>query len=180
MTRTITCFLALFSLFHSAWGQNDNIDSLKTVLIGAKDNARIPIMLELCWEYRFVNADTARQYGMEALRLAREAELDTLEVEALHNIGITYEAQGDYSDALSYLEPALELRNRIGNDIKTANTLNNLGIVSDGIGDFTEALDYYYRALRIFEKANDKSKIAMMYTNIGIVHKERKDFKEAV
>jgi two-component system NarL family sensor kinase len=179
MIRRITCFLALFSLFQTAWSQNDNIDSLKNVLAGAKGNARIPTMLELCWEYRFVNADTARQFGMEALRLAREAEIDTLEVEGLHNIGITYEAQGDYSDALAYLEPALELRNKIGNDIKTANTLNNLGIVSDGMGDFTEALDYYYRALRIFEKANDKSKIAMMFSNIGIVHKERQDFKEA-
>src|SRR5215207_3374808 len=145
MIRRITCFLALLGVFQLAWSQNDNIDSLKTVLAGAKGNARIPTMLELCWEYRFVNADTARQYGMEALRLAREAELDTLEVEALHNIGITYEAQGDYSDALAYLEPALELRNKIGNDIKTANTLNNLGIVSDGMGDFTEALGYYYR-----------------------------------
>ncbi len=96
-------------------------------------------MIELCWEYRFVNADTARQYGMKALELAHEAEIDTLEVEALHNIGVTYEAQGDYVDGLSYLESALVLRNKIGNDIKIANTLNNLGIIRDGMGDFTES-----------------------------------------
>lgn len=177
--KRIACFFALFALFHASWAQNNNIDSLRQILAGAKGTARIPLMIELCWEYRFINADTARQYGIQALSLAREAGIDTLEVEALHNIGVTYEAQGDYDDALAFLEPALELRNKIGNDLKTANTLNNLGIVSDGKGDFTEALDYYFSALRIFEKAADKSKIAMMYTNIGVVLKQRKDFKEA-
>lgn len=177
--KRIACFFALFTLFQTAPGQNNNIDSLRQTLAATRGAARIHTMIELCWEYRFVDADSARQYGMEALRLAREAGIDTLTVEALHNIGVTYEAQGDYDDALAYLEPALELRNKIGNDLKTANTLNNLGIVSDGKGDFTEALDYYFRALRIFEKAADKSKIAMMYTNIGIVLKQRKDFKEA-
>ncbi|MEJ0029354.1 MAG: tetratricopeptide repeat protein [Bacteroidota bacterium] len=49
----------------------------------------------------------------------REAGNVTLEVEALHNIGVTYEAQGDYDDARSYLEEALVLRNKIGDDIKT-------------------------------------------------------------
>ncbi|HMJ69838.1 MAG TPA: tetratricopeptide repeat protein [Cyclobacteriaceae bacterium] len=179
MMKRIVCFFVVFTAFQSAWAQHNSIDSLKQALTGAKGIARISTMIELCWEYRFVNADTARQYGIEALDLARQAEIDTLEVEALHNIGVTYEAQGDYTDALSYLGPALELRNKIGDDIKTANTLNNLGIVQDGIGDFTEALDYYFRALRIYERANEKSKIAMMYSNIGIVFKERKDFKEA-
>jgi signal transduction histidine kinase/Flp pilus assembly protein TadD len=179
MMKRIACFFVVFTVFQSAWAQNNSIDSLKQVLTGAEGVARISTMIELCWEYRFVNADTARQYGMQALELARQAEIDILEVEALHNIGVTYEAQGDYTDALSYLEPALELRNKIGDDIKTANTLNNLGIVQDGMGDFTEALEYYFRALRIYEGANNKSKIAMMYTNIGIIFKQRKDFKEA-
>jgi two-component system NarL family sensor kinase len=177
--KQIACFFTAFALFHSAHAQENSIDSLKNVLAAAKGAGQISTMIELCWEYRFVNADTARQYGMQALGMAREVRLDTLEVEALHNIGVTYEAQGDYTEALAYLEPALILRNKIGDDIKTANTLNNLGIVHDGMSDFTKALDYYFQARKIYEKAGNRSKIAMMYSNIGIVMKERKDFREA-
>ena len=177
--KQIACFFIVFALFQSAQAQENSIDSLKSALTTAKGTGRISTMIELCWEYRFVNADTARQYGMKALEMAREAGIDTLEVEALHNIGVTYEAQGDYAEALAYLEPTLVLRNKIGDDIKTANTLNNLGIVHDGMSDFTKALDYYFQARKIYEKAGNKSKIAMMYTNIGIVMKERKDFAEA-
>lgn len=179
MMKRIACFFLLFTFFYTARAQESNIDSLKQVLATSKGVNRITTMIELCWEYRFVNADTARQYGTEALAMAREAEIDTLEVEALHNIGVTYEAQGDYAEAMAYLKPALELRKKIGDDIKTANTLNNLGIVRDGMGDFTEALDYYFQARKIYEKAGNKAKIAMMLSNIGIVFKERKDFKEA-
>jgi two-component system NarL family sensor kinase len=177
--KRIACFFVAFAFFQISLAQENNIDSLKQALARAKGAGKISTMIELCWEYRFVNADTARQYGLNALALARDAGIDTLEVEALHNIGVTYEAQGDYGDALQFLNQTLPLRKKIGDDIKTANTLNNLGIVHDGMGDFTEALDYYFQAQRIYEKAGDKSKIAMMYSNIGIVYKERKDFKEA-
>ncbi|MEI9918849.1 MAG: tetratricopeptide repeat protein [Bacteroidota bacterium] len=177
--KQIACFLILFALFQVACAQENTADSLKTALPGTKGVDRITTLLELCWELRFENADTARQYGMQALALAREARIDTLEVEALHNIGVTYEAQGEYSDSKSYLEQALALRNKIGDDIKTANTLNNLGVTYDGMSDFKKALEYYYQAQAIYEKAGNKSKMAMMYSNIGIVMKERMDFDDA-
>jgi signal transduction histidine kinase/Tfp pilus assembly protein PilF len=170
---------ALFLTFLTASAQNNNIDSLKGLLPNATGNVRVKTLLELCWEFRFVNADTARQYGMQALHLARKAENDTLEVEALHNIGVTYEAQGAYKEALGYHRTALELRWKLGDSIKTANTLNNIGIIHDERGDFKEALDYYFQARRIYEKAGDKEKIAMTSSNIGVVLKGQKDFKQA-
>jgi signal transduction histidine kinase len=177
--KRIACFLPLLALFLTTSAQNNNIDSLKNELPKTSGNDRIKTLLELCWEYRFVNADTARQYGILALGMSRKAEDETLEVEALHNIGVTYEAQGAYTEALEYQLSALELRRKLGDDIKTANTLNNLGIIHDERGDFKEALDYYFQARRIYEKAGDKEKIAMTALNIGIVLKGQKDFKQA-
>lgn len=179
MIKRITLFFVGFALFQPCWAQNNNIDSLKKALPAAKGSDQIKTLLELCWEYRFVNADTARQYGMTALELAREAGNESLEVEALSNIGVTYEAQSRYTDALSYAERALVLRKKLGDDLKTANTLNNIGIIHDERGEAKEALDNYFEARRIYEKAGDKEKIAMVSSNIGIVLKSQKEFKKA-
>jgi signal transduction histidine kinase len=179
MMKRIASFLIGFTVFQASWAQNNNIDSLKAVLSHSQGDNRIHTMIELCWEYRFVNADSARQYGMQALELSRKAGNETLEVEALNNIGVTYEAQGEYNDALRYQLSALELRRKLGDEIKTANTLNNIGIIHDERGEFKEALDYYFQARRIYEKAGDKEKIAMTSSNIGIVLKGRKDFRQA-
>lgn len=179
MMKRIVCFLIAFALFGATRAQNNNVDSLKNVLQTVTGTDRIKTLLELSWELRFESADSARQYGMKALEMSQEAGIETLEVEALHNIGVTYEAQSDYSDALGYEERALELRKKIGDEIKTANTLNNIGIIHDELGDFKEALDHYFQARRIYEKAGDKEKIAMTSSNIGIVLKGRKDFKQA-
>lgn len=179
MSLRITCFFVCFALFQTLSAQNNNIDSLKKVLPTQKGADKIKTTIELCWEYRFVNADTARQYGMTALQMAQDAGNENLEVEALHNIGVTYEAQSEYPDALAYERRALELRKKLGDDQKTANTLNNIGIIHDELGDAKQALDYYFEARRIYEKFGDKSKIAMVSSNIGIVLKSQKDFKNA-
>ena len=138
--KKFICIL-LFLPALSASSQNQNIDSLKSVLTTAKGKTKIKALIDLCWEYRFINADSARTYGLTALELAREAKNRDYEVEALHNIGVTHEAQGNYADALGYELEALTLRRLIGDDLKTANTLNNLGIIHDEQGNYQKALE---------------------------------------
>lgn len=162
-----------------AFGQNRNVDSLRNALATAQGEARIKTLLELCWELRFTSADSARNYGLEALELTQQSAKPELEVEALHNIGVTYEAQGDYPEALNYEFKALDLRRQLGDEIKTANTLNNIGIIHDEKGDYKKALEYYFEARKIYEKAGDKEKIAMVALNIGIVLKAQQDFAQA-
>ena len=170
--------LTLFLLTSWAYCQDSNVDSLKNVLVSAEGKDRIKTLIELCWEYRFSNADTARAYGLEALAMARQTDDLTLEVDALHNIGVTHEAQGNYTEALKFEMDALALRQQIGDDVKTANTLNNIGIIYDEKGDYQTAFEYYYRAHSIYEKAGDKAKIAMVSVNMGIVLKAQSDYRQ--
>lgn len=175
-TRLLTLLLLLGT---AAFAQKNSIDSLKTLLATAKGENKIKNLLELCWEYRFANADTARQFGLQALELAREARSVDLEAQALHNIGITHEAQGNYQDALGYELQALQLRYELGDSVKTAATLNNIGIIYDEQGDYDKALEYYYQSRRIYEAANIKDKMAMIYLNIGVVLKAQQDYRTA-
>lgn len=176
--KRIFFFLAWFTVSVS-FAQNNNIDSLKTVLASEKEEKKtIPTLIELCWEYRFLNADSARQFGLKALALSEKYDLPDYEVEALHNVGVTHEAQGNYAEALDFQLRALELRKQIGDDAKTANTLNNLGIIHDEKGDYKKALEYYYEARKIYETLKDDDKIAMVIVNIAIVLKAQGEYKQ--
>jgi len=177
--RTLLVF-ALLAFSLPSFAQTKAIDSLQTALSSAKGENKTQVLIDLCWEYRFINADSARAYGIEALEQARKNKYKSLEGDALHNIGITLEAQGNYREALTYELQALEIRKKIGDDFKTANTLNNLGIIFDEMGDPKRALENYYEARKIYEKLSDKSKIAMVISNIGIVLKEQREYKKVI
>ena len=179
MKKIVFLFFWLSALSLSA--QNRNIDSLKLVLQSrqtAKDSTKT--LLELCWEYRFINAVTAREYGMKALDMARKNRLRDYEVEALHNIGVTHEAQGNYDEALELELKALEFRKQIGDDARTANTLNNKGIIYDEQGNYKRALEYYHEARKIYESLNDEGKIAMVLVNMAIVLKAQGEYAKVI
>ncbi|NOS91245.1 MAG: tetratricopeptide repeat protein [Cyclobacteriaceae bacterium] len=164
----------------SGFAQEKSIDSLRSILGNQTGKERAKTLIELCWEYRFTNADTARLFGNEALELAKSMKIEELEVEAINNIGVTHEAQGNYAQALELELKALELRRKIGDDSKTAKTLNDIGIVYDEQGNYQKALEYYFEARKIFERLQDFPKIAMVINNIGIVLKAQKEFKKVV
>ena len=161
----------LLSLCLTTTAQEANLDSLKRQLQIANGKEQIQTLIELCIEYRFVNADTARQYGIIALEKSRQSKFSDLEGDALHNIGVTHEAQGNYDQALEYELQALAIRKKSGDQIKIAKTLNNIGIVYDEKGNYDKSLEYYFDARRVFEKENDQAKVAMVINNIGIVLK---------
>ncbi len=179
LMRTIFVFV-LLALTWSSFSQTKAIDSLQTALSSARGEKKIQVLIDLCWEYRLTNADSARKYGLEGLELARKNNLQLLEADALHNIGITLEAQGNYREALTYELQALQIRKKIGDDFKTANTLNNLGIIFDEMGNPKRALENYYEARKIYEQLGDKSKIAMVISNIGIVLKAQREYEKVI
>jgi two-component system NarL family sensor kinase len=161
--------------------QNRSIDSLHQALNSTSDQrSKIKTLIELCWEYRFINAEKARTFGLEALELAKKEGIEELEVEALSNVGITHEAQGNYTEALDYQFKAIKIREKLGNDLKTANTINNIGVIYDEKGDYAKAIEYYLKARKIYERLNDQGKIAMVLSNIGIVLRAQKDYKNSI
>ncbi len=178
--RCFLAFILTLALSVPLNAQNGNIDSLKIALRSAQGKARAKVLLELCWQLRFSNADTARTYGLAALDLARQLNETDLEGAALNYIGITHEAQGNYTEALSFELKALEMSRKSGDEAKTARLLNDIGIVHDEKGDWQKALEYYYEARRIFEHRKDTTSMAMVLSNIGIVLKAQKEYQQVI
>ena len=70
-----------------------------------------------------------------------------------NNIGLLYNAQGDYPKALEYYFKALKIREKVlGTDHPdTASSYNNIGSLYYKKGKYKEALEYLNKALEIFK-----------------------------
>lgn len=178
--KNIICFIMLMMGMAASVVAQTRIDSLKQSLKVKKNNTYASILIELCWEYRYHNPDSARMYGYEALTLSRKQRDLKLEVEALHNLAVSYQAQGDYKKALAHNLNALILRKKLNDELKTANTLNNIGIAYDELGNFSLALKYYNQAYQCYKKKKHIEGIAMVSTNLGILFKAHKDYKNVI
>ncbi|WEK35614.1 MAG: sensor histidine kinase [Candidatus Pseudobacter hemicellulosilyticus] len=149
-----------------------------------QDSARLTAQwrawLDQCWNYRFNQPDSAKYYGNKVLKEARDKGYPLYEAEALHNIGIVFEAQGDYEQALEMGLQTLALRQQLNDSAAIANTWNNIGIIYDQMGNYPRALDYYYKAYRYYQAKGDQEKLAMVSVNLGIVFKAQGEYTKVV
>jgi tetratricopeptide (TPR) repeat protein len=80
-----------------------------------------------------------------------------------------YMQQGDYSNAQTYLERALELREKVKAPQETADILHNLGETLTKMGRYEQALPRYIRALDLRRTAGDKRAAAIESYGIGMI-----------
>jgi tetratricopeptide (TPR) repeat protein len=83
------------------------------------------------------------------------------------DISQIYDAQGDYTTVLKYLEASLKIRKEIGDKSGEGTTLNNISQIYDAQGDYTTALKYLEASLKISKEIGDKSGECVTLINIG-------------
>ena len=175
-------FLLFFSFLPSLFqAQNSTVlDSLKKVLLTLEGESKTQVLLKICNEIKFQDADAARNYCQEALELSKSLKLEKWEGVALQRIGVTYEGQGDYDKSLDYGEKALAIFQKLNDSLEMANSYNNIGIVFDQKGQNEKALLQLFEALKYYEALDDKSGIAQSANNIGIVYKKEKNYPKVI
>ncbi|HRE52015.1 MAG TPA: sensor histidine kinase [Flavitalea sp.] len=169
----ISLFILLLVFAGNSYAHNDSKDTTAFT-------KQIKAWLRQCWDYRFHDPDSARYFGYKALTAAREKGDRRYEAEALHNIGIVFEAQGNYYKALELALEALEIRKALNDGPGIANTCNNIGIIYDQMGDFTRALDFYNEAYTRYKAAQDREKLAMVSVNLGILFKSQGAYDKVI
>ncbi|MEM9459203.1 MAG: serine/threonine-protein kinase [Myxococcota bacterium] len=113
-------------------------------------------------------------WGQMALTLSLGPEIDaTAEANALTNLGVVLHQQGELSEAVTYHQRALAIKERaLGSDHPTvANILVNIGNILHKQGKLSDALVHHQRALAIAEHAlgSDHPHIASILNNTGNV-----------
>lgn len=105
----------------------------------------------------------------EALVLARDSGSRGTEALALNNIGSAYFAKGEYSEAQTNFERALEIRQVSKVNHEIADTQHSLGETLNRMGRFDQALKSYLAAMELRRQDSDPRNEAIESYSIGTV-----------
>lgn len=102
----------------------------------------------------------------------------------IHNIGVVYYSQGEYSKALEYYEKDLAISEKIlGTEHPdTAATYNNIALLYKKQGEYAKALEYYNKDLAISKEVLGEKHphTATIYNNIACLYKDTNDYIKAL
>jgi tetratricopeptide (TPR) repeat protein len=87
--------------------------------------------------------------------------------------------QGEFKQALTFLEESLNIWRELGNSLGIAQTLNNLGAVANGQGNYEQSRIYHSESLAIRRKHGDRRSIAVSLHNLGEVYLSQEDYDQA-
>ena len=104
-----------------------------------------------------------------AVAHARSRAIAAGEALALNNIGVAYLAKGEFSEAQTYFERALDIREQQKVPQEMADTLHNLGETLSRMGKYDQALTRYLSALDARRAAGDTRTAAMESYSIGTI-----------
>jgi tetratricopeptide (TPR) repeat protein len=90
------------------------------------------------------------------------------------------EKQGKYNKAVKYLEEALSLFKKLGQEDKVAACLSHLGGIYKSVGNYDGAIEYLEEALDIDKKLGMEDKVAIRLSNIGNVYDSQGQYDKAI
>lgn len=151
----LVLILVLLSLSAEA---SQGPDSLQALLQehSQHDPQRVDLLLELSRKYSNGSLEECQQYALEAKALAEEISYQNGLALAHKAIGLCYNRQGKFPEALSSWQQSLDIFTTIGDREGQANLLNNIGTIYHNVGDLVKALDYYFQSLKIAEPTGNK------------------------
>ncbi|MGH9837987.1 MAG: CHAT domain-containing protein [Blastocatellia bacterium] len=102
----------------------------------------------------------SRKYGFQIL-------------DSMAAVGRIYNAAGDNTQALVYLDQALKLSERLPYKDRTASILNSLGMLYLEQEDYEKAAHYFTQGLQINQSLKNQSESARNLLNLGVVDQRR-------
>ena len=87
--------------------------------------------------------------------------------------------QGEWKNALPYLEQCLPIRRETGDKIGEGITLINIGEIYRAQGNYTKSIEYYAQALAIQQDIGDKVGEAQSRWDIGLTYEDMGDLAKA-
>jgi signal transduction histidine kinase len=156
-------------------------DSLEKVLqFSMPDSTRIQVMGDLCFAYRASNADKAKYFGKEALKLSLKTNNLKGIAQSYNDLGILFFDEGNYPKAIEYYNESLKIRQKLGDEKGIAAIYNKLGILHQTKGEFKEALGFQFKALKIYEAISFDYGTSYCLNNIAIIYYNLNKYDESL
>ena len=192
-TNTFIFLLLLCCGHMNFYAQDKKLDSLLAVLGSAKeDTNKVNTLSELSVSlWRTAGDAQGMKYAEEALRLAQKLNFDRGVIWAYENMGMHYQYQGNYPEALKNYFAALKASENLKDKDQIAYSYLWLGSVyreqgttysNDSIRKelLTMALKYNLAALKISQETGHKWNMRISYNDIGAVYQDQGNNSEAL
>ncbi len=90
------------------------------------------------------------------------------------------EKRGKYNEAIKYLEEAMTIFKKLGQEDKIADCLSHLGGIYKSVGSYNRAIEYLEEALEIDKRLGMEDKAAIRLSNIGDVYDSQGQYDKAI
>lgn len=179
MKKILPAILLLVLVFQTAlFGQS--IMKLKQKLDEASaDTSRVILLARLGFEYAFIDLDSSREYCQNAISLAKEIDFIRGEADALNNLAISYDIEGNHEAALSFYLTALDLYEQIGLKTGQARIYNNCGMVYQNMGQMDKSKEYHNKSLQLEIELGDSLGIAYSMIHVAGIYLDEDNYEEA-
>ena len=157
----------------------EKIDSLKSLLDQSDDSLKVEILLQISWNYRNLNADSALHYAEKGCKLADDRQLHKESCHGRNYMGIAYRNKSNYSKAMTLYFEALRVAEKHGDYNQMSYTLINIGNIYVIQGDYVQGLTYFEKALQFSLSLDDTNLTAYCHLNVGRALAGLKRFSDA-
>ena len=179
MKRILLFFFTCLCISNS-YAQTNARDSLKQLLNKEKtDTGRVLLLAELAYQIHESKPDSAMNFAVEALSIARTIGYKKGEAVSLNRIGNVWNVLGNYPQAMEAFLKALKINENINNLDGIRRNYNNIGLIYRIQGDFQQALNYLLKAKELGVRLNDKEALSITLVNIGANYLDLKKIDSA-
>ncbi|TAG37967.1 MAG: hypothetical protein EAZ31_10945 [Cytophagia bacterium] len=176
-----------YFLTHFAFSQQQDIDSLKRILLKmeAKNNFQLDtnyfaIYHEYAFAFYAINPDSTIILAKKLLDWTIRNGNRRWESRALQDIAGAYYAKGNYPLALEYYFKALKIAEKIKDKKGIATCYNNLGNIYSSQKKNELSLKYYEKSQKIYIEINDKKGLATCLNNIANFYHQQKKYDKSL
>lgn len=170
----------VFSNICSAQTTQQKIDSLKQVLLVAKDDTnKVLLLADLSNEYSKINLDTSRAFATQALSLSEKKQYSYGQLKANNLIGRSYALQNNYPQALKNYQAALSIAQRGDNAMRIAIISMSIGNIYTLMKDYEKAFTYLTKAKDAYDKAGAPYATSLII-NLGLYYAQQNKHEESI
>lgn len=155
-------------------------DSLIALLPKLSDSAKVQTLNAISVQLSFKEVARSREYGEQALQLARSIASPRLEAESLCILCSLFSQQGQYAEALDRCKQAQSIFERTRNQEGQADAFKRTGMVYTQKGEYPLALENFLAALKIRNELKQMAEVPQLVENIGIVYFRQEDYRLAL
>lgn len=177
--KIVRPYILFIFLTFQAFGQ-DQIDSLKKILLETEGSQRISVLNQLTIRTWLNYPERAETYAKEALFLARISTDSAKIATCLRLLGGVYLYKGYPLEGLDYNQQSLAIATSIQDSFLINTSLNNIGFTYFHLNNYQNALEYLLRSKHIKEKIDDIYGLEHTLNNIGLVYQKAQDHETAL